>query len=94
MSIALSVSDKGSHLNCGTLSCSRQEKLVNTPFFLFCCVYIILLAFFSEKGDITPYICYRLSQHVLSQLGNSFLYFMKCLDKRQRDFKEHAKIIM
>lgn len=50
MSIALSVSDKGSHLNCGTLSCSRQEKLVNTPFFLFCCVYIILLAFFSEKG--------------------------------------------
>ena len=89
MSIALSVSDKGSHLNCGTLSCSRQEKLVNTPFFY----SVVFGFFFRQKGDITPCICYRLPQHVLSQLGNSFLYFMKCLDKRQRDFKEHAKII-
>lgn len=56
MSIALSVSDKGSHLNCGTLSCSRQEKLVNTPFFLFCCVYIILLAFFFGKRGILRHV--------------------------------------
>lgn len=92
MSIALSGSDKGSHLNCGTLRCIREEKLVNTPFFLFCCVYIILF-FFSAKGGYYAVHLYRLPQHVLSQLGNSFLYFLKCLDKRQCDFKEHAKII-
>lgn len=50
MSIALSVSDKGSHLNCGTLSCSRQEKLVNTPFFYSVVFILYFWLFFSAKG--------------------------------------------
>lgn len=49
MNIALSGSDKGSHLNCGTLRCIREEKLVNTPFF-YSVVFILYFFFFGKRG--------------------------------------------